>query len=83
MRTDLELVQSKKASDMSMIRELRAENKTLGQDLQEVQQKATELEIRLDKALEELKAKKDDQVGLQSTLLYPAMPSWDQGWLEI
>ncbi|GFR81560.1 myosin heavy chain, clone 203-like isoform X2 [Elysia marginata] len=61
LRSDLELVQSKKASDMSLIRDLKAENKTLGQDLQEVQQKATELEIRLDKALEELKTKKDDQ----------------------
>ncbi|RUS81461.1 hypothetical protein EGW08_010759 [Elysia chlorotica] len=61
LRSDLELVQSKKASDMSLIRELRDENKNLGQNLQEIQQNSTELEIRLDKALEELKAKKDDQ----------------------
>ncbi|GFN89825.1 myosin heavy chain, clone 203-like isoform x2 [Plakobranchus ocellatus] len=60
LRSDLELIQSKKASDLSLIRDLRAENKTLGQNLQEVQQKATELEVRLDKSLEELKAKKDD-----------------------
>lgn len=61
LRSDLELVQSKKASDMSLIRELKAENKTLGQDLQEMRQKSTELEIRLDKALEELQTKKDDR----------------------
>ncbi|KAK3803313.1 hypothetical protein RRG08_021511 [Elysia crispata] len=61
LRSDLELVQSKKASDMSLIRELRAENKIFGQNLQEIQQKSTELEIRLDKTLEELNAKRDDQ----------------------
>ena len=65
LRSDLELVQSKKASDMSLIRELRAENKIFGQNLQEIQQKSTELEIRLDKTLEELNAKRDDQVGLE------------------
>ncbi|XP_005091270.1 restin homolog [Aplysia californica] len=61
IRSDLEIIQSKRSTDMTQVRELRAENKQLSETVQEVQQKNNELEFRLDKALSDLREKADDQ----------------------
>ncbi|CAL1535276.1 unnamed protein product [Lymnaea stagnalis] len=72
VRSDLKIFQSKKASEMSKLQDLKEENKLLKENLQENQQKANELEFRLDKALGELseKSKNEEAATLLENLKY-------------
>ena len=64
VRSDLEILQSKRTSDMTQVRDLKQENKQMIEKVQELQQENNELQIRLDKSLCELREKANDQVDI-------------------